>query len=171
MDIRVSMFYCNSCSTSVRNDEMIICFGCGERWCEWCDKRIVTKFTYGYREACTWCWDDKEHYECQVCPRGTCPLDKCWIVLLNYVRIGRSTIYRGVCCRARGYTDTLCINCAKWETQKACIIMIGARKFRKHNLLNTLPRDVLIYALLKPFVWPERNGKRPNFKELKKLKK
>jgi hypothetical protein len=163
------MFVCDSCGT-VWNHGGIQCLGCGERWCDWCDRKRVTKFTYGNREACTGCWDKEECYQCKLCPQGMCPSEHCWLITTNFIRIGRSTIYRGVCCRARGYTDTLCINCAKWETQKACIIMIGARKFRKNNLLNTLPRDVLIYALLKPFVWPEKSGKRPNFKELKKLK-
>lgn len=128
----------------------------------------MKKFKYGEKDACTLCWPNGTPYECKACPKGTCPSNGCFAAGFNYAKDEYSPIHRGVCCRGRGYKD-LCLSCEKWETKKVCVLMIGARKFRRGNLLNLLPRDVLIYALVKPFVWEER-GKGDSFKNLKKLK-
>lgn len=162
------MLRCSICQRIPRKRVGATCHGCGKIWCKYCSIRTMTIFKYGKKDACILCWPKGKPYKCKACPKGTCLSDQCWVVLLNYVKDGH--IHRGVCCRGRGHKDRVCVNCEVWETRKACIIMIGTRKFKKSTILSTLPKDVLIYALLKPFVWPNRSRERVNTKELKKLK-
>jgi hypothetical protein len=147
---------CNGCDDYLRPYDRNGCKSCFVKWCASCGWNKITAFTYGERNVCTLCFKPPEgKYKCTKCSPGACVSTGCWIIGLNYRK--DTTVYRGLCCRAR--QRTLCKGCVKWELKKACITLIGIRKYRRGNLLNSLPRDVLIYALLKPY-WIEKTQKR-----------
>lgn len=91
----------------------------------------------------------RDVYECTICEPNECASKECEFVSQCF-REGRR-VYKGFCCKVQEKED-LCKGCQAWEARRICIAMIGARKFRKGSLLNLLPRDVLICAILKPFV-------------------
>lgn len=156
---------CVICSRMVWPYQVWECDNCVAFWCNHCNEHgSMTKFNYNGKSFCSLCFSGP--FECQECPKGVCPSSKCEKIGWEYNHSGMD--YKGLCCKSWIY-EKPCPVCAIWEVQQICTILIGLRKFRKRNLLSTLPRDVLIYALVKPFVWEER-GKKDIFKNLKKLK-
>lgn len=149
---------CKRCD-EVLSNTFFNCEGCKAVWCSDCN---TYRKVYGMIGAgitilsCKLCWstEDYTRYECEQCPPGMCASKKCFLVhqscCFDYVT------YTGYCCRARGSArrSYRCQGCRRWEARKACAIMMGIRKFRRGSLLNLLPRDVLIYCILKKFVKP-----------------
>lgn len=145
-----------------RCDEVLLntffnCNGCKAVWCNDCNtyRKVYGMIAGGKILLCKFCCgDDYTRYECVQCPPGMCASKKCFLVhqgcSIDYVS------YTGYCCMARGSDRRpyRCRGCRRWEKRKTCAIMIGIRKFRRGSLLNLLPRDVLIYCILKKFVKP-----------------
>lgn len=143
------------------------CETCKSSWCGSCNTNMrATRFIYGKDHICSFCCPKDMVFKCVACGNGQCASSECH-------KVGRysqifSRWHFGKCCTAFG--DVLCRGCQTWEARRICIVMIGARKFRKSTLLISLPRDVLIYALVKPFVWETRGERDPCRKAEKKLK-
>lgn len=117
---------------------------CGKVWCEHCNVEDCVAFIYGDKDMCTFCAEDMQ-FKCKKCTRGSCPSSLCRSVRFLFKG------YVGYCCRATG-SATPCDACQKWYKQKTCITMVGIRKFRTRSALRIIPRDVLIYAMLIPFI-------------------
>jgi hypothetical protein len=100
------------------------------------------------KTAPAWYTTPQDAYVCTQCPSDECASKSCEYVSETYFVIGSQ--FRGYCCKAQG--KELCLGCVKWEAKRTCVAMIGVRKFRKPNLLNTLPRDVLIHCILRPWI-------------------
>lgn len=95
-------------------------------------------------------------YRCTQCPQNTCASSKCQLISENYGDpSGDFDIYRGYCCKAQGME--MCTGCKRWEINPISILMLGIRKFRTNSVLRAIPRDVLIYAMLKP-MYPEKSN-------------
>lgn len=90
-------------------------------------------------------------YTCTECAVATCPSENCQLISRDYTDPSTGLIVRGYCCRARK-EEELCKGCERWKRQQICITILGIRKFRGRTLLDSLPRDVLIYALLIPWI-------------------
>lgn len=156
--------HCKCCGNT--NVSVWCCETCISSWCHSCNQNLrATLFLHGKEEMCSFCCPKDMVFKCLDCRDGECASSECYKVG-KYDQIFSKTCF-GKCCAA--YGDLLCKGCINWEARRTCVAMIGVRKFKKSTLLRTLPRDVLIYALVKPFVWEER-GKRDPFKQLKKLK-
>lgn len=144
---------CKCCSNACVY--ILVCKTCKSSWCGSCNINMrATRFIYGKDHICSFCCPKDMGFKCLECVDGQCASSKC-------LRVGKydqifSKMWFGKCCAASG--DVLCKGCQAWEARRICIAMIGARKFRKNTLLRSLPRDVLVYALVKPFVW-ERGAK------------
>jgi len=108
------------------------------------------------KTAPAWYTVPPDAYVCTKCPNNECASKFCEYVSKNYIIPGTENTYRGFCCMAIGIE--LCLGCQKWEAKRTCVAMIGVRKFRKKSLLNTLPRDVLIHCILKPWIKGKRVG-------------
>lgn len=105
-------------------------------------------------------------YVCTKCKVHQCASRLCKRVSKDYTCSLSGVVVRGLCCKKQ--KDNLCDACLKWEAQRICVAMMGARKFRKGNLLNLLPRDVLIHCILKPLILPPKGGE--DQRTTKKLK-
>lgn len=98
-------------------------------------------------------------FECQIHIEGYCASSECHRVSQP------QKIYRdvdddwyGYCCEEshgsrldfKGY----CKGCLRWKARPLVITLLGIRKLRKHSVLASVPRDVLINCIMKPFLWP-----------------
>lgn len=142
------------------------CETCKSSWCHSCNLSRASVFLHGDNEMCSFCCPKDMVFKCLYCGDGQCASSKCHYIG-RYDQIF-SKMFFGRCCKK--YENVSCRGCQAWEARRICIAMIGARKFRKSTLLRSLPRDVLIYALVKPFIWETRGERDPYRKAEKKLK-
>lgn len=126
------------------------CHSCGSMWCSDCGRFDCTLFFYGNEMMCSFCCPPVKVFQCVICDEGQCTSTGCDTVGTYDQLFSRLTF--GKCCKALNL-HTLCDPCVTWRKRKICIILIGVRKFGRSAVLNRLPRDVLIYVILKRFVW------------------
>jgi hypothetical protein len=93
--------------------------------------------------------------QCRVHTEGACASTECHMVSCSQISTDGEVWY-GLCCYEGHPTSLgLCVGCRRWEARPAIVTLLGIRKFRKNTILATsVPRDVLVHCIIKPYFWP-----------------
>lgn len=102
-------------------------------------------------------------YVCTECPENTCPSAMCESIPKTFYHEERDDYCRGFCCGAQNLAE-ICSGCKKWAS-RICIPMLGIRKRRRGNLLNDVPRDILIQCILIPYIIKPLRGRPPKIRK------